>query len=252
MKILNSIVVLFLVLNSLIPSKQKPFLNYSEKTSGVVIYKFYPNAEYMDNLKKKENYEYYSKMYAMMKDETFVLKFNKNASLFQVEERLDSDTNGMAHKGANIMIAEGSYYTNNNDKIFLQKTELGGEEFIIKLKQNDFAWNVTKETKTINGYKCFKATREKVISNTKGSYKFEIEAWFAPTIPRQFGPKNFHGLPGLILELKDSHFTLVAKEINFQEEENKIEKFKGKSITEEEFAELSRKGLKNFKSSIKN
>ncbi|MFN3316434.1 MAG: GLPGLI family protein, partial [Raineya sp.] len=62
-------------------------------------------------------------------------------------------------------------------------------------------WQLSEETKIIQGYECKKAT-----TTFRGR---SYEVWYAPAIPTNFGPYKFYGLPGLIVFLQDSrkHFT---------------------------------------------
>ena len=57
-------------------------------------------------------------------------------------------------------------------------------------------WTLGKETKTICGYKCQKAT-----TRWRGR---NYEAWFTQQIPLKSGPWKFGGLPGLILKIYDT------------------------------------------------
>jgi GLPGLI family protein len=57
-------------------------------------------------------------------------------------------------------------------------------------------WKIEKITKEILGYKC-----QKAIANFRGRTWI---AWYAPDIPIQDGPWKLWGLPGIILEAKDS------------------------------------------------
>lgn len=57
-------------------------------------------------------------------------------------------------------------------------------------------WNIHKEKKDILGYHCQRATVD------YGGRHWE--AWFSNEIPIQSGPYVFRGLPGLILEIKDT------------------------------------------------
>lgn len=73
------------------------------------------------------------------------------------------------------------------------------------MQQPHFDWKISSDTKNIQGFKCQKATLE------FGNRRWE--AWFSTEIPFHYGPYIFGGLPGLILELKDSNnhhsFTLI-------------------------------------------
>lgn len=66
------------------------------------------------------------------------------------------------------------------------------------LKTNDIQhWKISDETKNIGNFKAQKAT-----VNFGGRH---WEAWFSTELPFSEGPYKFRGLPGLILELKDSN-----------------------------------------------
>lgn len=64
------------------------------------------------------------------------------------------------------------------------------------IQKHVFEWKLINNTKEIQGYKCQKAIL------VYGGRKWE--AWFTQDIPFQNGPYIFGGLPGLIIEIKDS------------------------------------------------
>ena len=220
----------------------------SNFNSGVVKYKFEQNG-YADNIYKKENNDFFKKLYKDTKDIKLVLTFNENESLFEVEKKMDSDISPMTLTVAKRMVAKGSHYTNIKENLVLRKAHNGGEEFLISIKTSN--WNITKESKMINSIKCFKATKNKIIENKKGTHIFEIVAWFAPEIPVRFGPKEYNNLPGLILELHDTHHTFFVDDIKFLKRPTKIIPFKGNILTEEEYLDISNRNLKAFRESIK-
>jgi|GEM_PF-1317156 len=87
------------------------------------------------------------------------------------------------------------------------------EDFNIKSSLDTImSWTITEETKTILGYTCYKAATE-----YGGKY---FIAYFTREIPINNGPWRFHGLPGLILEIKssDETFILEAKSLEINEE----------------------------------
>ncbi len=57
------------------------------------------------------------------------------------------------------------------------------------------AWELEEGGKEILGFPCKKAT-----AHFRGRH---YTAWYTPEIPLPYGPWSFHGLPGLILEIKD-------------------------------------------------
>jgi GLPGLI family protein len=60
----------------------------------------------------------------------------------------------------------------------------------------EFNWQIGNEQKQIANYTCYKAT-----TTFKGR---NYQAWFTPEIPVPYGPYKFSGLPGLILEIRDT------------------------------------------------
>lgn len=61
-------------------------------------------------------------------------------------------------------------------------------------------WVFVNETKIIDGYICFKATKEIFYKRT--NVKSNNIAWYTPDIPVPYGPAGYGGLPGLILQLE--------------------------------------------------
>lgn len=69
------------------------------------------------------------------------------------------------------------------------------EEFKLKDFTCDNKWNITDEEKTIGEYKCRKATI------SKGGRDWA--AWFTNDLPHVGAPRDFNGLPGVVLEVAD-------------------------------------------------
>lgn len=70
-----------------------------------------------------------------------------------------------------------------------------------------FNWQLSTETSTIHGYLC-----QKAVMTFRGR---DYEAWFTPEIPLSKGPWKFDGLPGLILEIRDTENQFVYECIRF-------------------------------------
>ncbi|WP_139958756.1 GLPGLI family protein [Flavicella sediminum] len=109
-------------------------------------------------------------------------------------------------------------------------------------------WKFTQETKMIGGYKCYKATAiiTKEQDHVRKNYSKPIVAWYTLDIPVHFGIRNFKGLPGLTMELHIDtgegylKYQAIKIELNTSEE-IKIEKFKGKQITEDAYIKFMNK-----------
>lgn len=175
----------------------------------------------------------------------FKLEFFNNTSIFAVGNEMDNDQNLKGSVFANKLISQGSYYCDLDTDLQLRK--VGGEEFSIKSKPSSIKWILTQETKKINNYLCYKAITTVTNKNFSGLHKFEIIAWYTPEISVPFGPKQFNSLPGLILELKDTHYTFYAEKIELYPKEKIIIKpFKGDIISEEKYNEKIEENLRGF------
>ena len=89
---------------------------------------------------------------------------------------------------------------------------INSETYQYQEKAPLFAWRITAEKKTIAGYECQQAY------TTFGGRTWE--AWFAREVPVSDGPYKFYGLPGLILQVRDTHdhyvFSLLCLDTNPQ------------------------------------
>lgn len=93
----------------------------------------------------------------------------------------------------NAGIYKSKVYKKNN--IIYSIEYVGIQPFKI-IMDSVLNWKISNETKRIANYNCQKATLRYGGRNW--------EAWFTSQIPIQDGPYLFSGLPGLIIELKDT------------------------------------------------
>ena len=97
------------------------------------------------------------------------------------------------------------YYETHNDVL---------GSYTVKKKLKKLDWKLTKETKTIEGILCYKATADEVLVNKYGEFKYPLIAWYAPSIPVNIGPLGISGLPGLILEYSRRNVVFGAIKIS--------------------------------------
>ncbi|MGO1584546.1 GLPGLI family protein [Mesonia sp.] len=171
------------------------------------------------------------------------LLFNEQESIYKGEKVMKSD-NGLNLKMAYQLASPGTYYTNLGRSLTLHQNEFMGNKYLIHKSEN-FNWNITQKQKIIKGYVCYKATLDfkkddKIITST---------AWFCPSLPFQFGPKEFNGLPGLILEFNYlNRFRFFPKQIEFYNEKIDIqEPEEGKSISKKEFEKILKKHTRFYR-----
>ncbi|MBX2922156.1 MAG: GLPGLI family protein [Chitinophagaceae bacterium] len=127
------------------------------------------------------------------------------------QERLQSmPSSGMTAVVGGPTLTVGKYGVIINEEVLknfstkklIIEAKLGIKNYHAETNLSEIAWTVLPETKKIGNYDCQKAT------GSYGGRKYE--AWFTKDIPYQDGPWKLHGLPGLILEAKDT-----ANEISF-------------------------------------
>ena len=187
-----------------------------------------------------------------MLEKTFILNFDKSASIYKEEEKLEApgQQGGMRMMMNSMMGGGGTFYKDVKSKVYMVDKEFMGKEFLVKDSLPKLNWKLEPETKQIGGYTCYKATavreasktdfrnfRPKNDDNKKTEVKKEdaqkettekktnfednfeipkeitITAWYSPEIPINQGPESYWGLPGLILEINDGTTTILCSKI---------------------------------------
>ena len=96
-----------------------------------------------------------------MFEKTFILNFDKSASIYKEEEKLDApgqDGGGGMRMMASMTGGGGTYYKNVKDKSYTVDKEFMGKEFLVKDTLTNLKWKMEGETRVIGGYNCYKAT----------------------------------------------------------------------------------------------
>ena len=216
-----------------------------------------------------------------MFEKTFILNFDKSASIYKEEEKLD--TPGQGGGGMRMMMSMtgggGTYYKNVKEKSYTVDKEFMGKEFLVKDSLPNLEWKMVGETRVIGGYYCFKATAVRPASKTdfrnfrpkkedaattkpadatkKTSLMDELDmpketiitAWYTPEIPVNQGPENYWGLPGLILEVNDGKTVILCSKVvlNPKVKTEIKASTKGKVTTQKEFDETVLKKMEEFR-----
>ena len=212
---------------------------------------------------------------------TYEFTFNKTASIYKQEEKLDQSPNG---GGMRMMFmgggASGKYYKNIQTKTSAKENEFSGKFFLIKDSLTNYNWKMEQETKMIGQNLCFKATavverpmkrefqfgrRNNTEEDRKEQEKKEKEqenikelinviAWYTLDIPVNNGPGDYWGLPGLILELKDDNTQIFCTKIvlNPKEKEDLKEPTKGKVVTRQEYDLIVKEKTKEMRERMQN
>lgn len=214
------------------------FNSISQIVSGKIIYKIQPIDIELDSKSDKIN-SLNEKMYQEAQKQSFTLEFNTIKSSFVLNNILEPNNEEKYSKGisnlASMLITSGyNYYLNLNTKtVILQNTD----GLLIEEKYDKKNWEITSESKKIADYLCYKAIYIKNYTGRNGkSISIPITAWFAPSLPYGYGPKDYNGLPGLILELQERKTIYYASLITLsKDKEIEIEFPKGKTVAKEEY-----------------
>ena len=214
-----------------------------------------------------------------MFEKTYILTFDKQASIFKEEEVLEAPgQSGFGMWGNSF--STGPQYKNVKSQQFIQDQEFFGRQFLITDSLQKLDWKLGSETKQIGQYLCMKATATKTVdefdwrsirrrdrrkenketktdSTKTTSVSDEIEvpktvevtAWYTPQIPVNQGPGEYWGLPGLILEVNSDRTTILCNKITLNPQQ-KIEiqaPEKGKVISRSDYNATVKKKMEEMR-----
>ena len=217
-----------------------------------------------------------------MFEKTFILNFDKSASIYKEEEKLDASPQGGGFRMMSSMTGGGgTFYKNVKDKAYTVDKEFMGKEFLVKDSLANLNWKMEAETRVIGGYTCYKATAVKEASKTdfrnfrpkkedepkkeadkpadekKTNFMDAVElpkeititAWYTPEIPVNQGPEGYWGLPGLILEVNDGKTIILCSKVVLNPKEKAEIKAvtKGKVVSQKEYDETVMKKMEEFR-----
>ena len=224
---------------------------------GMAVYESKTQAPKLDGIRTNRDItpEMQKSMEERMKkmlEKTFILNFDKSASVYKEEEKLDApgtQGGGMRIMMNSFMGGGGNFYKDVKTKTYTVDKEFMGKEFLVVDSLPKLNWKMEAETKQIGGYTCYKATavkeasksdfrnfrpknnedkkpeekkdEKKTSAETKTNFEDHFEmpkevvvtAWYSPEIPVNQGPENYWGLPGLILEVNDGRTTILCSKI---------------------------------------
>ncbi|WP_353150442.1 GLPGLI family protein [Flavobacterium sp.] len=163
---MKKIFLAVLSLTAFMATAQKDFQGmavYESKTSTSEFAKNFDGNKDMTPEMKNQIMERMKKMF----EKTYVLNFDKSASIYKEEEKLDAPgQQGGGRMMASFMGGGGTYFKNVKEKLYTVDKEVFGKEFLIKDSLPNLKWVLSDESKKIGDYTCFKATAVKEASKT--------------------------------------------------------------------------------------
>jgi GLPGLI family protein len=130
------------------------------------------------------------KQFPKMVNETYVLEFNENKSVYKLAKENTDIKYVWGRKPSETDVTVKDFTTG---QISLQR-DVFEQTYLINDSLRNYEWRISNETRTIAGFECRKAV-------TKICDSVYIVAFFTNEITVSGGPESFHGLPGMILGL---------------------------------------------------
>ncbi|MDX6190760.1 GLPGLI family protein [Flavobacterium sp. Fl-318] len=160
------------------------------------------------------------------------------------KEEVSSNKQEILHKVTNKFVEKWYYADFNKDELLF--SVYNGKDFYGKDHLLQWNWQISNETKEINGFQCRKATSE--------AFGYYFTAWFTEDIAISAGPDKFNGLPGLILYIGTKHYEYVATSVKVNKEPIVIVKpeMSGNTVTMTELERYVKEGVSKLKSGTTN
>ncbi|MEM9679000.1 MAG: GLPGLI family protein [Bacteroidota bacterium] len=185
--------------------------------------------------------EFKNDLYDIALNLKFRLSFNQTQSSFAIVKELPVDFEDFKTRMAVLLLRGKSiFFTDIDKKYLLEQKEIMNEPFIIKANFDELDWELTKESKKISDFSCYKAVGRRAFRDKNGNTKeAKLIAWYCPEIPYGFGPFEAVSLPGMVLEFKSGQFVFTASKIDFNKSETEIVKpSKGKLLSQKELDKI--------------
>jgi GLPGLI family protein len=201
---------------------------FAQKTSGKITYDI-AQIEFEDQGKNAD----FTNMLKRAKQQQYQLLFNKDFTSFTlVDYMADESFSPFYNSLAKTYVSYADFYFDYKNK---DKIEDIGDGTLLVQKIPKLDWKITSERKTIDQYQCYKATYSFDYMLRGKNVTRVIVAWFAPSLSYSYGPKSYHGLPGLILELTDNTVTFLVSKIEFLDVPLIIKRPTGQLISKEQY-----------------
>ena len=205
-------------------------------------------------------------------EKSYLLTFNKSECIYEQEQQLEKPktASGEMQISVSISSSEGRKYINAKNKTSSIEDAILGKEFLIVENIEKPDWKLVDDTKKIGDYTCFKAKLTIPVSDKQKKeyeeflkkeeiksslFKMEepkekiITAWYTPEIPASFGPNNYWGLPGLILEINEPETIILCSKVVLNTKEKATIKVpnSGIKVSQKEFDAIQKKKYDSMK-----
>ncbi|SEC54145.1 GLPGLI family protein [Tenacibaculum sp. MAR_2009_124] len=227
---------------------------YSQNSGKITYGVFIDNSDKLEKEKindaKKSESRFMKAIEEIGGDFELELRFSGKESFYKLLEPMGMDfkKETLFNMAKIVFKSKSSYYTSLKDKRIIEEKNFMGEIFLIEKTQDISNWSFRNEQKRIGKYLCYKAERDFVYESRKGKTSVKQTVWYAPEIPLSFGPLEFYGFPGLVMEARIGNIVYFSKKIELNKEAKfKIEKpNEGKKISEKDFLRIAKEARQNL------
>lgn len=200
------------------------------------------------NDSESEMHRYYlnlvEKSNKLFKGKYYVLKISNEESIFNAPDFMDYEKNKTLEIADQLLGFPKNVYTDIEEDVCIEEIDLLSKKVYYD-SENEFDWQIHPETKKLLGYNVRKATTNIEMKFTESKFK-NIEVWFTSDIPCSFGPANYYGLPGLILEVKSKSYTLSSVQINKNDSDIGIDPISEELVDKQYLLNMNKKIKNNY------
>lgn len=206
----------------------------------------------------------------------FELIFNESVSLFRSvvdDEAPDPFANAGGGGGGgmrmNFRMPTANTFTDLAKQMQYEERAFFEKEFLIVDSLKQYKWKLSEETKTIAKQLCKKATTmitapqmrmrvsiggsgnntDTTANTPRAPKETELVVWYAENIPVSFGPDNYSGLPGVIMEIDQDNGATVTTAVEVSAKYPKKELVapsKGEKMNRAQFQENMQKLMQDM------
>lgn len=150
------------------------------------------------------------KIEQILQELTFTLHIGRTQSVFFSPHVFD-ESDQIEQMAKNVLQAGHVHYVDTEQQLHLTKVVVMGEDQWLR-DDSELTWTVHLEKqKDINGLTCSYAGGER---KTPGwEEPTPVRAWFTQAYLVPFGPADWHGLPGLILQVEANGIRYTATDV---------------------------------------
>jgi GLPGLI family protein len=176
---------------------------------------------------------------------TFYLYYYNGESIYIKERPKQDSTEELSvrddkEKRIEIGKNNGGIYKNHSTQEYLHEAEILGRRLLVVDKLEKHDWQLVAEQKKIGSYVCKKAT-----ATINGE---AIVAWYTEDMPLQEGPRDFCGLPGLVIEVHAEKKSYHAIKVTENKGQMAITKpSRGTVVTKKEYNKILEDKMNEFK-----